>query len=158
MMVGLLILFQQFNTLVITDVVTSTAASDSTLLPLACLLLVAVRWANLRQLPLHTWLPDAMAGPTPVSALIHAATMVTAGVYLIARMHPLFLQVPDMLTLVSWIGAVTLVLAGLAALAQSDIKRILAYSTMSQIGYMFVALGAQSFDNAIFHLMTPRFF
>ncbi len=99
-----------------------------------------------------------MAGPTPVSALIHAATMVTAGVYLIARTHGLFLMAPEVLHLVGVIGAVTLVLAGFAALVQTDIKRVLAYSTMSQIGYMFLALGVQAWDAAIFHLMTHAFF
>ena len=99
-----------------------------------------------------------MAGPTPVSALIHAATMVTAGVYLIARMHTLFEISPDVLYLVGAIGAVTLLLAGFSALVQTDIKRILAYSTMSQIGYMFLALGAGAWHAAIFHLMTHAFF
>lgn len=99
-----------------------------------------------------------MAGPTPVSALIHAATMVTAGVYLIARCHGLFTLAPDILELVGIVGAVTLVLAGFAALVQTDIKRILAYSTMSQIGYMFLALGVGAWDAAIFHLMTHAFF
>ena len=110
------------------------------------------------QLPLQTWLADAMAGPTPVSALIHAATMVTAGVYLIARTHGLFLLTPEILELVGIVGGVTLVLAGFAALVQTDIKRILAYSTMSQIGYMFLALGVGAWDAAIFHLMTHAFF
>jgi NADH-quinone oxidoreductase subunit L len=109
-------------------------------------------------LPLHTWLADAMAGPTPVSALIHAATMVTAGVYLIARIFGVFQLAADVLWLVGFIGAVTLLMAGFAALAQTDIKRILAYSTMSQIGYMFLALGAGAFDAAIFHLMIHAFF
>lgn len=99
-----------------------------------------------------------MAGPTPVSALIHAATMVTAGVYLIARTHGLFLMTPEILHLVGIIGAITLVMAGFAALVQTDIKRVLAYSTMSQIGYMFTALGVQAWDAAIFHLMTHAFF
>ena len=110
------------------------------------------------QLILHTWLPDAMEGPTPVSALIHAATMVTAGVYLIARTHGLFALAPDILHLVGIVGGVTLVLAGFAALVQTDIKRILAYSTMSQIGYMFLALGVGAWEGAIFHLMTHAFF
>lgn len=110
------------------------------------------------QLPLQTWLPDAMAGPTPVSALIHAATMVTAGVYLIARMHGLFLLAPEVMTYIAWIGALTLLLAGFAALAQTDIKRVLAYSTMSQIGYMMLALGAGAWSDGIFHLMTHAFF
>ncbi len=110
------------------------------------------------QLPLQTWLPDAMAGPTPVSALIHAATMVTAGVYLIARTHGLFELAPYSLEAVGVIGAATLLLASCAALVQSDIKRILAYSTMSQIGYMFLALGCAAWSVSIFHLMTHAFF
>jgi len=110
------------------------------------------------QLPLQTWLPDAMAGPTPVSALIHAATMVTAGVYLIARMNGIFLLAPEVMTYVAWLGAATLLLAGIAALAQNDIKRVLAYSTMSQIGYMMLALGAGAFSSGVFHLMTHAFF
>jgi NADH-quinone oxidoreductase subunit L len=158
MMIGLLILFSEFSSLHITTIVESTVQVSQSNLWLACLLLVGGAVGKSAQLPLQTWLPDAMAGPTPVSALIHAATMVTAGVYLIARMHPLFLQVEGILNLVAWIGALTLVLAGLAALAQTDIKRILAYSTMSQIGYMFLGLGALAFDAAIFHLMTHAFF
>jgi NADH-quinone oxidoreductase subunit L len=110
------------------------------------------------QLPLHTWLPDAMAGPTPVSALIHAATMVTAGVYLIARLHVLFTLAPTVQMAVAVIGALTLLLAGCSALVQRDIKRVLAYSTISQIGYMFLALGVGAWSAAIFHLMTHAFF
>ena len=110
------------------------------------------------QLPLQTWLPDAMAGPTPVSALIHAATMVTAGVYLIARTHGLFELAPSSLEAVGVVGAATLLLASCAALVQTDIKRILAYSTMSQIGYMFLALGSAAWSASIFHLMTHAFF
>lgn len=110
------------------------------------------------QLPLQTWLPDAMAGPTPVSALIHAATMVTAGVYLIARTHVLFLLAPPVLTAVAVIGAVTLLVAGCSALTQRDIKRVLAYSTVSQIGYMFLALGLGAWSAAMFHFMTHAFF
>ena len=110
------------------------------------------------QLPLQTWLPDAMAGPTPVSALIHAATMVTAGVYLIARAHVLFTLAPAVQLLVGVIGAATLLLAGVSALAQRDIKRVLAYSTISQIGYMFLALGAGAWGAALFHLMTHACF
>jgi NADH-quinone oxidoreductase subunit L len=110
------------------------------------------------QLPLQTWLPDAMAGPTPVSALIHAATMVTAGVYLIARTHGLFELAPYSLEAVGVIGATTLLVASCAALVQTDIKRILAYSTMSQIGYMFLALGSAAWSASIFHLMTHAFF
>ena len=110
------------------------------------------------QLPLQTWLPDAMAGPTPVSALIHAATMVTAGVYLIARTHVLFDLCPGGRLVVAVIGAATLLYAGLSALAQRDIKRVLAYSTISQIGYMFLALGVGAWSAAIFHFMTHAFF
>lgn len=128
------------------------------LLPAAALMLLGGAVGKSAQLPLQTWLPDAMAGPTPVSALIHAATMVTAGVYLIARTHTIFLLAPDILELVGIIGAVTLLLAGFTALVQTDIKRILAYSTMSQIGYMFLALGAGAWSAAVFHLMTHAFF
>jgi NADH-quinone oxidoreductase subunit L len=114
--------------------------------------------AKSAQIPLHTWLPDAMEGPTPVSALIHAATMVTAGVYLIARTHPLFENAPRVEDLAAGLGAATLVMAGLIALVQTDIKRVIAYSTMSQIGYMFVGAAAGAYPAAMFHLMTHAFF
>jgi NADH-quinone oxidoreductase subunit L len=114
--------------------------------------------AKSAQLPLQTWLPDAMEGPTPVSALIHAATMVTAGVYLIARTHALFEAAPRVLELAAGLGAATLLLAGLVALVQTDIKRVIAYSTMSQIGYMFLAAGLGAYANGMFHLMTHAFF
>lgn len=110
------------------------------------------------QLPLQTWLPDAMAGPTPVSALIHAATMVTAGVYLIARTHTLFELAPPVQLTVAIVGAVTLIISAFSALTQTDIKRVLAYSTISQIGYMFLALGVGAWSAAIFHFMTHAFF
>ncbi|HEX6702515.1 MAG TPA: NADH-quinone oxidoreductase subunit L [Gaiellaceae bacterium] len=114
--------------------------------------------AKSAQLPLHTWLPDAMEGPTPVSALIHAATMVTAGVYLIVRTHPIFEQAPKIEDLAAGLGAATLVMAGLIALVQTDIKRVIAYSTMSQIGYMFLGAGLGAYANGMFHLMTHAFF
>jgi NADH-quinone oxidoreductase subunit L len=114
--------------------------------------------AKSAQIPLHTWLPDAMEGPTPVSALIHAATMVTAGVYLIARTHVLFELAPDVQHLAGILGAATILLAGLIALVQTDIKRVIAYSTMSQIGYMFVAVGLGAYGAGLFHLMTHAFF
>ncbi|MHB8643928.1 MAG: NADH-quinone oxidoreductase subunit L [Gaiellaceae bacterium] len=114
--------------------------------------------AKSAQIPLHTWLPDAMEGPTPVSALIHAATMVTAGVYLIARTHHVFEFAPGVLDLAAVLGAVTLVVAGLIALVQVDIKRVIAYSTMSQIGYMFVGVGVGAYANGMFHLLTHAFF
>src|SRR5207244_10966752 len=114
--------------------------------------------AKSAQIPLQTWLPDAMEGPTPVSALIHAATMVTAGVYLIARTHPIFEQARTVELVGAGIGALTLLVAGLIALVQTDIKRIIAYSTMSQIGYMFVGVGVGAYANGMFHLMTHAFF
>jgi NADH-quinone oxidoreductase subunit L len=114
--------------------------------------------AKSAQLPLHTWLPDAMEGPTPVSALIHAATMVTAGVYLIVRTHSIFEAAPDVQHLAAILGAVTLLGAGLIALVQWDIKRVIAYSTMSQIGYMFLAVGVGAYDLGMFHLLTHAFF
>jgi NADH-quinone oxidoreductase subunit L len=110
------------------------------------------------QLPLQTWLPDAMAGPSPVSALIHAATMVTAGVYLIARMHVVFQLSPIAMDVTAVVGALTLFIAGFSAIVQTDIKRILAYSTISQIGYMFLALGIGAWSAAIFHFFTHAFF
>ncbi len=110
------------------------------------------------QFPLHVWLPDAMEGPTPVSALIHAATMVTAGVFLVARAHPFFEASGDAMTVVAWIGGITALLAATVALVQPDIKRVLAYSTISQLGYMFLALGVGAYGAAIFHVVTHAFF
>jgi NADH-quinone oxidoreductase subunit L len=159
MALGLFVLFHELGTLNIQDILQAAPIhADRDALALAALLLLGGAVGKSAQLPLQTWLADAMAGPTPVSALIHAATMVTAGVYLIARMHTLFEISPDVLFLVGVVGAVTLVLAGFCALVQTDIKRILAYSTMSQIGYMFLALGAGAWHAAIFHLMTHAFF
>jgi NADH-quinone oxidoreductase subunit L len=114
--------------------------------------------AKSAQIPLHTWLPDAMEGPTPVSALIHAATMVTAGVYLIARCHNVFELAPDVQDTAAILGAVTLLIAGSIALVQTDIKRVIAYSTMSQIGYMFLGVGVGAYSSGMFHLMTHAFF
>ena len=123
-----------------------------------CLLLLVGAFAKSAQIPLHTWLPDAMEGPTPVSSLIHAATMVTAGVYLIARMHPLFEHAPAAADSAAVVGCVTLLIAGTIALTQTDIKRVIAYSTMSQIGYMIMAVGAGGYVAGLFHLMTHAFF
>jgi len=131
--------------------------NDGTLV-VACLLLLVGAFAKSAQVPLHMWLPDAMEGPTPVSALIHAATMVTAGVYLIARMHPLFLQAPTAGDVGAVIGAITLLLAGVIGLAQTDLKRVIAYSTMSQIGYMIMGVSAGAYWAGMFHLMTHAFF
>jgi NADH-quinone oxidoreductase subunit L len=123
-----------------------------------CLLLFVGATGKSAQIPLYVWLPDAMAGPTPVSALIHAATMVTAGVYMIARLSPLYVHAPLALEVVGAIGAATAFFAATIGVAQTDLKKILAYSTISQLGYMFVALGAGAFSAAIFHLMTHAFF
>ena len=159
---GLFLLYREFGTLNIQEIITRApemfSVNDPVMI-LTTMMLVGGAMGKSAQLPLHTWLADAMAGPTPVSALIHAATMVTAGVYLIARMHPLFELTPGILLYwVGGVGALTLVVAGFCALAQTDIKRILAYSTMSQIGYMFLALGVGAWQGAIFHLMTHAFF
>jgi NADH-quinone oxidoreductase subunit L len=124
----------------------------------ACLLLLVGAFAKSAQLPLHTWLPDAMEGPTPVSALIHAATMVTAGVYLIARMHPLFEQAPTAADVAAITGTATLVVAATIALVVTDLKRVIAYSTMSQIGYMVLGVSTGAYAAGLFHLMTHAFF
>jgi NADH-quinone oxidoreductase subunit L len=131
---------------------------DSTIAALVALGLLGGAVAKSAQVPLHTWLPDAMEGPTPVSALIHAATMVTAGVYLIARTAPLFEAAPAIHDLAGILGAITLLLAGLIALVQTDIKRVIAYSTMSQIGYMFIGVGLGAYGAGLFHLLTHAFF
>jgi len=158
---GMFILYNELGTLNFSEMAQLAPqhfAADNHMLNLATLMILGGAVGKSAQLPLQTWLADAMAGPTPVSALIHAATMVTAGVYLIARTHGLFLLTPEVLHLVGIVGAVTLVMAGFCALVQTDIKRILAYSTMSQLGYMFLALGVQAWDAAIFHLMIHAFF
>jgi len=161
MALGLFLLFTHLGTLHIQtmmDTANSVWVAGDTIPTIATLLLLGGAVGKSAQLPLHTWLPDAMAGPTPVSALIHAATMVTAGVYLIARTHGLFLLAPDVLLLVAVVGLITLLMAAFTALNQHDIKRILAYSTISQIGYMFMALGVGAWSAGIFHLMTHAFF
>ena len=126
--------------------------------PIVALLVFAGAMGKSAQFPLHVWLPDAMEGPTPVSALIHAATMVNAGVYLVARANPLFASAPSTMVVVASIGIFTAILAASIAMTQTDIKRVLAYSTLSQLGYMFAALGVGAFTAAIFHLMTHGFF
>ncbi|WP_257668705.1 NADH-quinone oxidoreductase subunit L [Parapedobacter tibetensis] len=161
MAIGLFVIFYQFGTLVIPDILAlapSTWHEGATIATVAALLLLAGGIGKSAQLPLQTWLPDAMAGPSPVSALIHAATMVTAGVYLIARMHVIFQLSPIVQMIVAGIGAATLLIAGFSALTQYDIKRVLAYSTISQIGYMFLALGLGAWTAAIFHFMIHAFF
>ena len=161
MAIGLFLLFLHFNTLNIPgllETIPQQWTEGSSLAFWASILLLGGAVGKSAQLPLQTWLPDAMAGPSPVSALIHAATMVTAGVYLIARMHVVFALSPAAMTIVAIVGAVTLLIAGFSALAQSDIKRVLAYSTISQIGYMFLALGVGAWSAAVFHFMIHAFF
>ena len=125
---------------------------------LLCLLLFVGAMGKSAQLGLHTWLPDAMEGPTPVSALIHAATMVTAGVFMVCRLSPMFEASPDALTVVTYVGAATAIFAATVALVQNDIKRVIAYSTCSQLGYMFFAAGVGAYGAAMFHLFTHAFF
>lgn len=161
MAIGLFLLFKELGTLHIATILEEAPKhfeTGDTNITLIALLLLAGGVGKSAQLPLQTWLPDAMAGPSPVSALIHAATMVTAGVYLIARMHTVFQLSPVSMTVVAVTGALTLFIAGCSAMVQTDIKRILAYSTVSQIGYMFLALGVGAWSAAIFHFFTHAFF
>ena len=161
MAIGLFLLFREVGTIHIQDaltIVASTIEPNSLVLTVIALLLLGGAVGKSAQVPLQTWLPDAMAGPTPVSALIHAATMVTAGVYLIARMKGVFEGSEIAMLTVASVGLATLFIASFTALVQTDIKRVLAYSTMSQIGYMFLALGVGAWSAAIFHLMTHAFF
>jgi len=149
-----------FGTLTISEVnaqAVGFAFGAGVLTTIGILYLVAAAGKS-AQFPLHVWLPDAMAGPTPVSALIHAATMVTAGVYLIARLSPLYAQSPSASAVVAWVGIITAMVAAVAAIAQTDIKKILAYSTISQLGFMFVAIGAGAYAAAVFHVVTHAFF
>ena len=158
---ALFILVQQVGSLdfgVVFAEAPEALGEGSTLAVLVALGLLGGAVAKSAQIPLHTWLPDAMEGPTPVSALIHAATMVTAGVYLIVRTSPLFELAVDVQELAGILGAITLLAAGLIALVQTDIKRVIAYSTMSQIGYMFVGAGLGAYGASMFHLMTHAFF
>jgi NADH-quinone oxidoreductase subunit L len=161
MTIGLFILFYELGSLHIQTMLERASAEWSVgtgMAVAAAALLLGGAVGKSAQLPLQTWLPDAMAGPTPTSALIHAATMVTAGVYLIARTHAIFSLAPPVLTAVAVVGAVTMLMAGFSALTQNDIKRVLAYSTVSQIGYMFLALGVAAWSAAMFHFMTHAFF
>jgi NADH-quinone oxidoreductase subunit L len=172
-LLGIFLIWTTFGSLDFADVfarpeqLTTLAAAQPGQLTLICLLLFLGAVGKSAQFPLHVWLPDAMEGPTPVSALIHAATMVTAGVYVVARSTPLFLHAPYAHLVVSGIGAATAVIAALIALTQNDLKRVLAYSTVSQLGYMFMALGAgaagaslatMATTAAMFHLFTHAFF
>ena len=161
MVIAALVIFETFGTLNFVDVFASAPGmfrpNDDTVLLITMLLLVGA-FAKSAQLPLHTWLPDAMEGPTPVSALIHAATMVTAGVYLVARCHVLYELAPYTMYFLAGVGIITAIFAGSMALVQYDIKRVIAYSTMSQLGYMFLAMGIGVYSLGMFHLMTHAFF
>jgi NADH-quinone oxidoreductase subunit L len=161
MAIGMFMLFMQLGTLNIQELLTNAGVQwtvGNGFAVAAAALLLGGAVGKSAQLPLQTWLPDAMAGPTPVSALIHAATMVTAGVYLIARTNVIFALAPTVQAIVAIVGAATLLIAGFSALTQRDIKRVLAYSTISQIGYMFLALGVGAYTAAMFHFMTHAFF
>jgi NADH-quinone oxidoreductase subunit L len=156
--VALGLIFLNFNTLAISGENQSAHTLTSGTAMLIGLLLFWAATGKSAQLPLLVWLPDAMAGPTPVSALIHAATMVTAGVYLLVRMYPIISLVPEVLQVIGLVGSITALYAACAALVQRDIKRVLAYSTISQVGYMFLAVGAGDIVGSIFHLLTHAFF
>src|SRR5262245_44253632 len=155
---GIMLIFVSLGTLNIREVIEHIGELDTAVIIAISLLVFAGAMGKSAQFPLHVWLPDAMEGPTPVSALIHAATMVNAGVYLVARTSPIFAHAPGALVVVASIGIFTAILAASIAMTQTDIKRVLAYSTLSQLGYMFMALGVGAFTAAIFHLMTHGFF
>ena len=161
LLIAMFLLFQQFGTLHIATIVETAPqvlSLDHNLALWTSLMLFLGAAGKSAQIPLQTWLADAMAGPTPVSALIHAATMVTAGVYLCSRLFSVFEMTPEVMQFISITGAVTLLVAGFAALVQTDIKRILAYSTMSQLGYMFMAVGAEAYQAGLFHMLAHAFF
>jgi len=163
-MLGMFLLFKTFGTLDFVPMfakavpMPADAMGQMGTLTVACLLLFVGATGKSAQLPLYVWLPDAMQGPTPVSALIHAATMVTAGVYVVARSHVLFMRAPSAMLVVAIIGCATALFAATIGLVQTDIKKVLAYSTVSQLGYMFLACGVGAFSAGIFHLMTHAFF
>jgi NADH-quinone oxidoreductase subunit L len=162
MLVGLFLLLQTFGSLTYADILpraTEFATPENQLtLNLIALLIFIGAMGKSAQFGLHTWLPDAMEGPTPVSALIHAATMVTAGVFLLCRLSPLYEMTPDILHIIGWVGALTAIFAATVGLTQTDIKRVIAYSTCSQLGYMFFAIGVSAYPAAMFHLTTHAFF
>ena len=161
MVIAAFVIFESFGTLNFIEVFAAAPGTfrinDDQILLITLLLLVGA-FAKSAQLPLHTWLPDAKEGPTPVSALIHAATMVTAGVYLIARCHVLYELAPFTMYLIATVGVLTAIFAGTMGMLQYDIKRVIAYSTMSQLGYMFLAMGIGVYSLGMFHLMTHAFF
>src|SRR5277367_6336278 len=156
--VGILLVFATFGTVAFGEIFSQVADKPVGVLTTICLLLFTGAIGKSAQLPLYVWLPDAMEGPTPVSALIHAATMVTAGVYMVARMNPLFSRAPIAMLVVAIVGAITALYSATIGLVQTDIKKVLAYSTVSQLGYMFLACGVGAYTAGIFHLMTHAFF
>src|SRR5262249_21948795 len=162
-LLGMLLLFWEMNRLGVPSLDFAALKDTAARIPPDTVVLITLLFfigatGKSAQIHLYVWLPDAMQGPTPVSALIHAATMVTAGVYLTARLNFLFTLAPWTLSLIATVGAATALLAGTIAVAQNDIKRVLAYSTVSQLGYMFLAAGVGAFSAAIFHLFTHAFF
>lgn len=161
-LLGIFILFMTFGTVDFSSILQLLPAGAETTwggpITLACLCLFIGAAGKSAQIPLYVWLPDAMAGPTPVSALIHAATMVTAGVYMTVRLSGLFMLAPNVMELIAWTGAATAFFAATMGFAQNDIKKVLAYSTVSQLGFMFLAVGVGAFHAAMFHLMTHAFF
>jgi NADH-quinone oxidoreductase subunit L len=157
-MIAMFLIFATFSSLDFATVLPRAGTvATGTLVAIGLLLFVGATGKS-AQIPLYVWLPDAMAGPTPVSALIHAATMVTAGVYLVARTSPLYEQIPHIGLLIAWIGGITALVTAIIACAQTDLKRILAYSTISQLGYMFIGAGVGAYTAGIFHLLTHGFF
>jgi len=160
LLLGLFLIVQQFKTLDYAPVMQQirTGGVNPEMVNLICILLFVGAMGKSAQIPLYTWLPDAMAGPTPVSALIHAATMVTAGVYLVVRCNAMFSMAPAAREMILWVGLTTSIMAALIGLKQNDIKKVLAYSTVSQLGLMFVALGVGAYTAAMFHLITHAFF
>src|SRR5437667_2437187 len=157
-MVGVILIFLTFGSLAFRDVFAKVGIAQSELLTAICLFLFLGATGKSAQIPLYTWLPDAMEGPTPVSALIHAATMVTAGIYMVARSNALYSLSEISQNVVAIVGLGTAILAATIALKQNDIKKVLAYSTISQLGYMFLGLGVGAYTGAVFHVMTHAFF
>lgn len=159
-LLGIFLIFQQFGSITYTEVLpqAATMAKGAPIIVAITLLLFVGAMGKSAQLPLFTWLPDAMAGPTPVSALIHAATMVTAGIYMVIRSGALYALAPVTLEVVAWVGLLTALLGAAIGLAQTDIKKVLAYSTVSQLGLMFLGLGVLGFSSALFHVLTHAFF
>ncbi|TGE16975.1 NADH-quinone oxidoreductase subunit L [Hymenobacter elongatus] len=159
-LLGIFLIYLTFDSVQYAEVFqkASTMQIGTGVLTAITLLLFVGAMGKSAQLPLYTWLPDAMAGPTPVSALIHAATMVTAGIYMVLRANVLFTLAPDTLSVIAWIGGITALFAATIGLAQNDIKKVLAYSTVSQLGYMFLALGVMGYSTSLFHVLTHAFF